>query len=130
MAATTTVRTAARRILVVASETVDTQMLADVLRFRTRTQRDVDLLVIAPALHLTRSLDQLREAGFDAEGLVADADPIRAIDDALTVFPADEIVLANDARGHSNQLARDLVHRARLRYAQPILHVVVASAPP
>ncbi|HEY3182945.1 MAG TPA: hypothetical protein VGJ77_08930 [Gaiellaceae bacterium] len=80
----------------------------------------------AAAERLTRSLDRLRAAGFAAEGLVADADPIRAIDDALVLFPADEIVLATHPRGQSNWLAHDLVHRARLRYAQPIVHVVAA----
>jgi hypothetical protein len=147
MAATATVTTAARRILVVANEAVDTDALRDTLRFRTRKERDVDVLIVAPALNsrlrywlsdedaarhaaaerLTRALERLREAGFAAEGLVADADPLRAIDDALALFPADEIVVAAHPRAPSHWLARDLVRRARLRYAQPIVHVAAAG---
>jgi hypothetical protein len=144
MTATATVRTAARRILVVANETVDTDALYDALRVRTRKQRDVDVLVVAPALNsrlrywlsdedaardaaadrVTSLLERLRAAGFAAEGLVADADPLRAIDDALALFPADEIVVATDPGARPHWLARELVRRARLRYAQPIVDVV------
>ena len=139
MAATATVTTAAYRILVVANDAADTDALYDALRFRARKGRDVDLLVVAtaPISHardagerLTPLLEQLRDAGFTAEGLVADADPIRAIDDALALFSADEIVLATTAAGASNWFARDLVRRLRHRYAQPVLHVVTDAHPP
>jgi len=145
MAATATVTNAARRILVVPNETVDTDALYDALRFRARKQRDVDMLVVAPALNsrlrywfsdedaareaaaerLTSLLERLRAAGFAAEGLVADADPLRAIDDALALFPADEIVVATNPSVRPHWLARELVTRARIRYAQPIVHVAV-----
>jgi hypothetical protein len=149
MAATAaaTVTTAARHILVVADENLETGALLDALRFRTRKERDVDVLVVAPALNsrlrywlsdddqarriaaerLTRLLDGLRDAGFAAEGLVADADPLRAIDDALALFPADEIVVAVQPRGGSHWLARDLVRRARVRYRQPVVHVAAVG---
>jgi hypothetical protein len=147
MAATATGTNAARRILVVANETVDIDALHDALRFRARKRRDVDVLVVAPALNsrlrywlsdedaargaaaerLRQSLERLRAAGFTAEGLVADADPLRAIDDALALFPAHEIVVATHPSDRSHWLARDLVRRARLRYAQPIVHVAAAA---
>jgi hypothetical protein len=150
MAATATVTTTARRVLVVANEAVDTDALRDALRVRTRKARAVDVLVVAPALNsrlrywlsdedvargaaaerLAHSLEHLRAAGFNAEGVVADADPLRAIDDALALFPADEIVVATHARDRPHWLARDLVRRARLRYGQPIVHVVAAREAP
>jgi hypothetical protein len=77
---------------------------------------------------LRRSLDRLDEAEIRAEGVVGDADPLQAIDDALRVFRADEIVIAAHPEGRSNWLARGVVERARRRYAQPIIHVVVDTA--
>lgn len=77
---------------------------------------------------LRRSLDLLDEAEISAEGVVGDADPLQAIDDALRIFPADEIVVSTHPEGRSNWLARGLVERARRRFTQPIVHVVVDDA--
>ncbi len=132
------------RILVVANETVD----GAVVHAATRGRRAVEVLVIAPALNsrlrhwlsdedearrdaerrLGACLERLRAADVDAIGRVGDADPLLAIDDSLRLFPADEIVIATrpDTRPHGRR--RNLVGRARSRYRQPILHVVVDPA--
>ena len=127
-----------RRILVVANENVEDDVLHDAIRFR-----EVEVLVVAPALNsrlrhwvsdedearrraelrLAGCVRKLTAAGFDATGLVGDADPLQAIDDALRVFAADEIVVATGEEGRSNWLARDLVGRARSRYPQPIVQL-------
>ncbi len=133
-----------RRILVVANETVDGTVLHEAIRFRARNVGG-EVLVVAPALdtrlrhwmpdsdgarrdaeqRLARSLDRLRAAGIHARGQIGDSDPLQAIADALLVFAADEIVIATHPEARSEWLARDLVARARVRFDQPVLHIVV-----
>jgi GABA permease len=135
--------TSPTRTLVVANETVPSDVLPEMLG------RDDgrEVLVIAPALNgrlahwssddrrarreaeqrLARCLDSLRAGGLVAHGRVGDADPLLAIDDALRVFPANEIVIATHPEGQSNWLARNIVSRARSRYAVPVHHLVVDS---
>jgi len=130
-----------RRILVVANETVEGDVLHETIRCRPA----VEVLVIAPALNsrlrhwisdedearraaerrLDASLERLAESGIDATGWVGDADPLQAIRDGLHFFAADEIIVATHPEGRSHWLERDLVGRARRRFAQPIVHVVV-----
>ena len=77
---------------------------------------------------LQTCLARLRDAGLDARGSVGDGDPLQALADALHFFPADEIVIATHPEGRSHWLARNLVERARDRFAQPVTHVVVDLA--
>ena len=133
-----------KRILVVANETIEGEVLHEALC----ASGAAEVHVIAPALNsrlrywvsvedeanrsaagrLAACLARLRGAGLDARGSVGDADPLQALADGLRFFPADEIVIATHPEGRSNWLARNLVERARSRFAQPILHVVVDSA--
>ncbi len=133
-----------RRILVVATETVEGAVLRDVIRLQADGEPPVEVLVIAPALNsrlrhwlsdedearrgararLAASLAHLRAAGIEAAGLVGDADPLLAIADALHQFAAQEIVTVTHPEGRSHWLTRDLVGRARRHFAQPIVHVV------
>jgi hypothetical protein len=134
-----------RRILVVANETAEGPILHDAIRFRAGGARAVEVLVVAPALNsrlrhwtsdeddarraaelrLAACIERLAQAGVEATGLVGDAQPLQAIDDALGVFPADEIVIATHPDGRSHWLSRGVVARARSRFRRPILHVVV-----
>jgi hypothetical protein len=136
------------RILVVANETSEGRTLHTTIRARAPDPGAVRVLLVAPALNsrlrhwlsdedaarraaeerLRRSLDRLDEAEIRADGVVGDADPLQAIDDALRGFRADEIVIATHPEGRSNWLARGFVERARRRYLQPIIHVVVDNA--
>ena len=81
------------------------------------------------AERLRRSLAELRAVDVTAEGLVGDADPLLAIDDALRLFPADEIVVATHPARDANWLERRLVAHARLRFTQPVHHVVLDAEP-
>jgi len=92
-----------------------------------------NVLVVAPALNswlrrwasddrLARCLaakrmrafiKQFESRGVHAEGRIGDSDPLLAIADALTTFPADEIVIAADAG------ADELAQRARMRFSLP-----------
>ena len=131
-----------RRILVVANETASSDTLRALLLERARD--DLDVLVVAPALigrldywasddrraraaaaeRLDACLAALESAGIHADGQIGDARPLLAIDDALVLFPADEIVISTHPAGSSNWLARKVVERARIRYEVPVHHVV------
>jgi nucleotide-binding universal stress UspA family protein len=131
-----------RQILVIANETVESDVLRNVLPQSAR------VLIVAPALNsrlrhwvsdedearaaaeerLGRCLARLRADGVAASGAVGDADPMQAIEDALHVFDADAIVVATHPPARSNWLARDLVGRVRRRFDRPVVHVVVDSA--
>jgi undecaprenyl-diphosphatase len=76
---------------------------------------------------LTVSLERLRAAGIPVRGAFGDADPLRAIDDAMRVFHPDEIIIATHPPGRSNWLERDVVAHARKRFDVPITHVEVDS---
>jgi len=129
------------RLLVVANTTFDRVALGSAL-----ARRPGQVLVIAPALNtrlgywsgddraacrkaavrLDRCLRAFAGAGLPADGYVADADPLLAIEDALSVFPADEILVATEPEGRSNWLARDLVGRLRARVPLPVRPLAAA----
>jgi hypothetical protein len=133
-----------RRILVIANETVAGGPLREEIRRRSEGY-DEQVLVITPALNsplrhwasdedgarvhaqerLNASLARLREAGVDAKGEVGDAEPLQAIEDALRLFGADEIIISTHPEGRSHWLERGIVDAARERFAVPITHVVV-----
>jgi hypothetical protein len=134
-----------RRVLVISNETVEADILRETIAARAgRTQ----VLVVAPALNtrlrhwlsdedparraaerrLAGTLAALRTAGVDVDGWVGDADPLLAIEDALAVFAADELLVATHPEARSNWLAHDLVGRACARFSLPVLHLVVDGA--
>ena len=133
-----------RRILVIANETVGGQPLREEIRRRSEGYAE-QVLVICPALNspirhwasdedsaraqaqerLNASLSRLRAAGVDAKGEVGDGDPLQAIEDALRLFGADEIIISTHPEGRSHWLERGVVTAARERFPVPITHVVV-----
>jgi len=134
-------------LLVVANETVEGTVLVETIR-DIALSRDAEVLVVAPALNsrlrhwmsdsddaesaarqrLDNTLWRLNAAGVRADGRVGDADPLRAIEDALSLFEADEIVIGTHPEERSNWLAHDLVARACARFDLPVAHVVVDVA--
>ncbi len=136
-----------RRILVIANETVGGTELLSVLRGMAEGVRE-QFFVVTPALNskmrqwvsdedgaraaaqhrLDDSLAELGRAGVRARGEVGDGDPLQAIEDALAIFGADEIVISTHPPGRSHWLERDVVEQARARFAVPITHVVVDLA--
>jgi nucleotide-binding universal stress UspA family protein len=133
-----------RRILVIANETVGGGPLREEIRRRSEGY-DEHVLVICPALNsplrrwasdedgaraqaqerLNASLTRLRAAGVDAKGEVGDGDPLQAMEDALRLFGADEIIISTHPEGRSHWLERGIVESARERFTVPITHVVV-----
>lgn len=136
------------RLLVVANETVGGEALLDEIRDRCRG-RQSEILVVTPALASSRaahwasdvdeaielarqrmelSLIAIGELGLKAKGEIGDSDPNMAIEDALRVFPADEIVISTHPLERSRWLEHGVVDRAREQIDLPISHVVVDLA--
>lgn len=136
------------RLLVVANETVGGEPLLDEIRDRCRG-RESEILVVTPALASSRaahwasdvdeaielarqrmelSLIAIGELGLKARGEIGDSDPNMAIEDALRVFPADEIVISTHPPARSRWLEHGVVDRAREQIDLPISHVVVDLA--
>ncbi len=132
------------RILVVANETVGGLELLREIRERSAGSR-ARVLVVCPALNspirhwasdedgarttassrLDASLESMRGAGLDAAGEIGDGDPIQAIEDAMRTFRPDELIVSTHPPGRSHWLERDVVEKARARFAVPLTHVVV-----
>jgi hypothetical protein len=132
------------RILVIANETVGGGPLREEIHRRSEDKEE-QVLVICPALNsplkhwasdedaaraeaqqrLNASLARLRELGIDAKGDIGDAEPLQAIEDALRLFGADEIIISTHPIGRSHWLEKGIVEGARERFAVPITHVVV-----
>lgn len=133
------------RVLVVANETVGGRALLEEIRNRCR-DRDCEILVVTPALAGSRaehwasdvdeamelarqrmelSLIAIGELGLKTKGEIGDSDPNVAVEDALRVFPADEIVISTHPPERSRWLERGVVERAREEIDLPIAHVVV-----
>ena len=136
-----------RRILVIANDTVGGGRLRDEISTRSEGY-DEHVLVVTPALNshirhwasdednarleaqkrLDASLARLRAGGIDARGEVGDAEPLQAMEDALRLFGADEIIISTHPEGRSHWLEKGIVDSARERFAVPITHVVVDLA--
>ncbi|HXS34419.1 MAG TPA: hypothetical protein VN758_11675 [Solirubrobacterales bacterium] len=136
------------RLLVVANETVGGEALLDEIRARCQG-RESEILVVTPALASSRaahwasdvdeaielarqrmelSLIAIGELGLKAKGEIGDSDPNMAIEDALQVFSADEIVISTHPAERSRWLEHGVVDRAREQIDLPISHVVVDLA--
>jgi GABA permease len=133
------------RLLVVANETVGGEALREEIRERCR-DRDCEIFVVTPALAASRaehwasdvdeamelarqrmelSLIEIDRLGLKGRGEIGDSDPNVAIEDALRVFPADEIVISTHPPHRSRWLEHGVVARARDEIDLPITHVVV-----
>ena len=131
----------------IANETVGGERLRDEIHSRSEGY-DEQVLVVTPALNsplrhwasdednarveaqkrLDASLDRLRSLGIDAKGEVGDGEPLQAMEDALRLFGADEIIISTHPEGRSHWLEKGIVETARERFAVPITHVVVDLA--
>src|SRR3954464_1439016 len=132
-----------KKILALVSEPIS----ADALRSAVgpETASDAEVLVVAPALNSRRkffladpddaieradavqeeSVERLDEEGIDAAGDTGEEDPLLALQDALTTFDADEVVLFTHAGGKRNWLEDGLGWEATGRFDPPVRHMVV-----
>ena len=144
----------ARRVLVLANETVDSAELLDELR-RLDAERAATYFVCVPASpvetgqaavngplkvwdatveaardRLERTLGTLRSENLSAEGELGDFRPLRALDHAVQTFRPDQIVIATRPLEDSIWQRYDVVDRARSTYPVPVTHVIAHHAQP
>ena len=131
------------RILVVANETVGGTALIDAVK-RHADQGAVAVHVICPQNQpkhghviyddsvrsaaenrLAITIAQLREAGLEATGEVADPDPYSAVMDTLGEQDFDEIIISTHPETRSGWLRQDLITRVAQATRRPVEHVVV-----
>ena len=130
------------RVLVVANRTAATPALLDAVRDRARRGDAVFHLVVPSQPHgldkvmdpedvgkddaqaaLDAALPRLTEAaGAEVTGEVGDAEPLAAIQDAVNLHGADEIIVSTLPRRLSRWLRLDLVSKARA-LGLPVVHV-------
>jgi len=97
---------------------------------------DAEVLVVAPALNskvrfwvsdpdpaidraqdvAKESVDRLEEEGVEAHGETGESDPLLALQDAMTTFEAENIVLVIHPDGDQNWLEDGVVDQVRERY--------------
>jgi hypothetical protein len=136
------------RLLVIANETVQGEALLNEIRDCCLDRR-CEVMVVTPALassrtsHWTSDIDEaielarqrmelslieIKRLGLKARGEIGDSDPNVAIEDALRVFAADEILISTHPPDRSRWLEHGVVDKARERIDLPITHVVVDLA--
>ena len=133
----------ARKILALVAEPVSGEVLKRSVG-RERAEA-AEVLVVAPAMtSRTRfvlsdpdpaidraeevqeeTVERMVEEDVDAAGDTGEADPLLAIQDALTTFPADEIVLFTHPEGERNWLEEGVVDEAKARFQVPVRHMLV-----
>ena len=133
-----------RRLLVV----VTTDVADDVLResVRSRGGDEAETLVVAPAAKISR-LDWLTNAEDDAraeagtiaaeaaeasptedvEARVGDSDPLKAIEDALRTFEAEEILVVTRSDDEAGWLEEGTGAAAQARFSVPVTRLVVGE---
>ena len=133
----------AKRILVVANETVAGKALIDGVREKAAGE-EASVFVVCPqnqpkhgyVVHdetvrdaaenrLEMTLALLREASIDAEGEVTDPDPYASTMDALGEREYDEVIISTHPETRSGWLRQGLVDRVRRASGRPVEHVVV-----
>jgi hypothetical protein len=131
-----------RQILVVANQTACGDELLELIKTRMSAGPcRLTLLVPATPPHehatytdgearaiarkrMDEALARFRAEGADAEGVVGDAQPMRAIDDAMIDKTYDEIILSTLPSGVSRWLKLDLPHRVEQHYDVPITTLI------
>lgn len=134
-----------RRLLVVATASIPAGALRASLV--AHAGRDAETLVIAPASGISR-LDWLTNAEDDArsdaaeradklveatpsgdvESRVGDSDPVKAIEDALRTFPADELIVVTLPDEDASWLEKGSAGTALSRFSLPVTHLVADSS--
>lgn len=70
------------------------------------------------------SIEGLKADGIAVRGQVGDADPLTALEDALSVFEADAVVISTLPPGESHWQEKGLLGDAEARLSVPVHHFV------
>ncbi|MBV9311038.1 MAG: hypothetical protein JOZ73_09400 [Solirubrobacterales bacterium] len=136
------------KVLVLTSEPVSASQLREALPGGVEPEQ-TEVMVVAPALQpnslkfwlsdadsaITRAdevrretIENLGESGVPATGDTGESDPVRALEDALTTFPAERILLfthADDAQGYREDLD---VAELKSRFGIPVEQATVGGS--
>jgi hypothetical protein len=133
-----------KRLLVVATAPIDDSLLRD--RLREHAGPDAEVRVVAPASDLSplewlasdedeargeaaeiaRSVEKAAQPeARRVEAAVGDSDPVQAIEDALRLFPADEVLVVARPGDEASWLEQDVAADASERFGVPVTHLVV-----
>jgi hypothetical protein len=134
-----------RRILVLSHEGLGGDELTRHVEGRSNEHGSVHVLVLVPALASTldqlagdiddqvgdaesggdRIVATLRESGVEAEARTGDSDSDQALEDALSTYPADEIVVVNPRHSEMGKVEHAATARAHVDTPIPVteLHV-------
>ena len=138
----------ARRILVIANETVAGRPLIEAVKRHGEQAHaegkpfqvtvccpqnaprhgyviDITSVRAAAENRLKLTIAALREAGIEARAEIVDEDPYGATMDAIAEFGAEEVIISTHPETRSGWLRRDLVDRVRDDSGLPVEHVVV-----
>lgn len=130
-------------VLIVANETLGGHNLIEAVRERA-TKGDVDFYLIAPqnqpkagyvvydeavrgaAQHrIDHLVNELERHDIKVHASIMDPDPFTAIQDAVSEFGIDEVIISTHPETRSGWLRRDLVERVEKATGLPVKHVVV-----
>ena len=80
---------------------------------------------VAAAHHrLETTLGILRGEGLSVDGAIGDYRPLHAMDEAVSDFHPDVIVISTHPEERSAWLRQDIVQQARRKYSIPVRHIV------
>jgi hypothetical protein len=132
-----------QRLLVIANETIAGKSLHNHISELTADGGRV--IIVAPALssrlkyvfsdvdepraeaqgRLDASIKLLHDSGIDAEGEVGDANPVRAFEDAVSIYDPDGVLVSTHPEGRSNWIEKGVVGKIEGKTDLPVEHVVV-----
>ncbi|MDP9276955.1 MAG: hypothetical protein M3P44_03685 [Actinomycetota bacterium] len=88
---------------------------------------DVDDAIADADARLAESVEGLQSERVAASGVVGDADPLIALEDALGTFPADEVLIVTHRGAEAEWFEQDLFERAAERLKPPVAHVELGA---
>lgn len=134
-----------RRLLVVPTASIPAAALRAAVR--AHAGEDAEILVVAPASGISRldwltnadgnaradaatRADEVAEAApsDDVESQVGDSDPVKAIEDALRSFPADEVIVVTLPDEDAGWLEKGSAETALAQFSLPVTHLVVDNS--
>jgi hypothetical protein len=129
------------KLLVIANRTIDSDEICDAI-VRRAAVGPVQVTLVAPASsgsgsmqerrtataqRLERALQRLSDAGVAAQGVVGDADPMVAVQEAWDPRRFDEVIVATLPTGASRWMAANLPRRVERFTGARVTHIVAAA---
>jgi GABA permease len=129
------------RLLVIANRTIDAEEIRDAI-VRRAAAGPLEVTLVAPASSGTGSMSarrtataqrldgavkRLSEVGVTAEGIVGDADPMVAVQDAWDPRRFDEVIVVTPPTGLPRWMSADLSHRVERLTAGRVTHIIAGA---